>query len=118
MEELRIMQTYLIFAVLLWWVIEWIKRYLVRFEVPDKVREIIVLILALVGGFGLAFVFDLDLLVMLGVQEVASDVGRVFGGFGIASGSGGVYELLKAIKNIGVQPETPPDKTTKETPKG
>lgn len=111
------MQTYLIFAVLLWWVIEWIKRYMVRFEVRDKVREIIVLILALVGGFGLAFVFDLDLLVLLGVQDAASDVGRVFGGFGIASGSGGVYELLKAIKSIGARSEDPQDETGKETSK-
>ncbi|MDI9520589.1 MAG: hypothetical protein QM308_05470 [Bacillota bacterium] len=102
------MQTYLVFAVLLWWAIEWVKRYLVKFSCPKMVQEIIVLILALGGGLGLSIYYKFDLLMLLGVQENNSIVGQVFAGLGIASGSGGVYELLKAIKNIGSAATTEP----------
>ena len=95
------MQTYLVFAILLWWAIDWVKRYLVKFNCPAMVQEVIVLVLALGGGVGLSMFYQLDLLTLLGVQENGSIVGQIFAGLGIASGSGGVYELLKAIKGIG-----------------
>lgn len=95
------METYLVFAVLLWWAIEWVKRYMEKFELDEKVRELVILALALVGGIGMAIGYNLDLFVLLGVQESQSLAGQIFAGIGIASGSGGVFELLKAIQNIG-----------------
>lgn len=107
------MQTYLVFAILLWWAIDWVKRYLVKFNCPAMVQEVIVLVLALGGGIGLSVFYQLDLLILLGIQENGSLVGQIFAGLGIASGSGGVYELLKAIKGIGsvetVEIDEPPD---------
>lgn len=106
------MQIYLIFAVLLWWAIGWIKRYLIKFKCPELVQEIIILILAVAGGAGLALTFNLDLFVMLGVHDAPTEAGLVFGALGIASGSGGVYELIESIKNIrvgegGAEPQAP-----------
>lgn len=95
------METYLIFAVMLWWAIEWIKKCMDKFQINGKAKDIVILILALFGGTGMAIGYNLDLFVLLGVQDAPTIVGQIFAGLGIASGSGGVFELLKSIKNIG-----------------
>jgi hypothetical protein len=53
------------------------------------------------------------LFVLLKIQDAPSLFGKIFAGLGIASGSGGVFELLKAIKSIG---NTSPDESQAKPP--
>jgi hypothetical protein len=107
------METYLIFAVLLWWAIEWLKKYMEKFNLTERVQDIVILALALGGGIGMAIGYNMDLFVLLKIQDAPSLFGKIFAGLGIASGSGGVFELLKAIKSIG---NTSPDESQAKPP--
>lgn len=94
---------FLLFSVVLWYVIDWIKRFIGEFKVPELPYKIGLLVVAISGGILLALQFKLDAFVMLAQALNQPDIpstitGQIFGGLILASGSGGVYELLKAVK--------------------
>lgn len=94
---------FILFSLVLWYLIEWLKKVSEGFGLPDWAYRAGVFITALAGGVLLALQFRLDVFIMLaevmghtGIEE--SLTGQIFGGLVLASGSGGVYELLKAVK--------------------
>lgn len=94
---------FLLFSVVLWYVIDWIKRFVGDFKLPELPYKVGLLVVAIAGGILLSLQFRLDAFVMLAQALNQPDIppsltGEIFGGLILASGSGGVYELLKAVK--------------------
>lgn len=94
---------FILFSLVLWYLIEWLKKVVEGFKLPDWAYRAGLLVTALAGGILLALQFKLDVFVMMsevmGQGNIQSTLtGQIFGGLVLASGSGGVYELLKAVK--------------------
>lgn len=53
---------------------------------------------AAIGGFGLAFGFDLDIVFACGLVEEASTLGTILTGFSLMSGSSAVSEIISKFK--------------------
>lgn len=103
-----------VFSIVLWYIINWLKKFITKAELPDLWYDLIVLAIALVGGLLLAVQFRLDAFVL--ASEILSLTppiehsltGVVFGGLVLASGSGGFFELLKALKGRPEPEQEPP----------
>ena len=103
---------FVLFSVVLWYLIDWIKTFVGYTKLPETPRQIVLFLVAVAGGVLLALQFKLDVFVMLSQVMNQPDVpstltGEIFGGLVLASGSGGVYELLKAVKGREEPPEVP-----------
>ncbi len=93
---------FIVVSLVLWYAIEWVKKVIDGEMTP---RRIAILVLALACGVLLAFQFRLDAFVMasqfVGVDALEpSLLGKVFAGIVLASGSAGIFELLKALKGF------------------
>lgn len=98
-------------SAVLWYLIDFIKKILTKISgenkiIKDLVYDIILWVIAIVGGLLLAFTFKLDAFVMVsqmmrGITKIpivdSTVVGSVFGGLLLASGSGTINALFKAI---------------------
>lgn len=105
---------FLLFSIVLWYAIDWLKKGISALKLPDPWYEASILAIALVVGTLLAFQFNLDAFVLASeLMSITppieqSVVGIIFGGIVLASGSGGVFELLKAIKGRPTPEDEPP----------
>lgn len=98
-------------SAVLWYLIGVLKNLLTQFSgekkrIPELVYDITIWVVAIGGGMLLAIQFQLDAFVMasqlmegvIAVPEVLpSLIGSIFGGLLLASGSGVINGLLKAI---------------------
>lgn len=108
------------FSAILWYLIDIIKEALTKYhetnaehKFPDLVYDLIIWVIAIGGGLLLAIQFNLDAFVLvsqlmdnvLPIPEVAPTItGSIFGGLLLASGSGMINGLLKAL---GKRTDTP-----------
>lgn len=106
---------FFLFSIVLWYLIGRVKKFIPRLKLSDLLYDVIIIVLALGGGMLLALQFKLDVFVLLaevmkpGTTIEPTFTGQVFGGLVLASGSSGVFELLKAINGRTEPiPETPP----------
>lgn len=60
----------------------------------------VTIIVSLVASFALAFSFQLDILVAVGIVETASKAGIMLTGLVLSSGSSALAELLEAIGGV------------------
>lgn len=99
---------YTIVSVVMWYVIDWIKSIFVSQEVPEKLYQLIMLVLCLGVGIGLALAFKLDAFVLVAalMRQIIADipviepslVGYIFGGLMLASGSGAIHKISKLFQ--------------------
>lgn len=80
-----------------WYVIENLKKNVWGSFAWGKYATIAV---SLIASFALAFAFELDILVAVGLVEIASKAGIVLTGFVLSSGSSALAELLEAIGGV------------------
>ena len=100
------------FSAILWYLIDIFKDVLTRLRsdgkitLPDLVYDVIIWVIAIGGGMLLALQFNLDAFVMasklvsdvIEIPEIAPTLtGNIFGGLLLASGSGVINDLLKAL---------------------
>lgn len=115
-----------LFSAILWYLIDIIKEVLKKYhdanpehKFPDLVYDVIVWVLAIGGGMLLAIQFKLDAFVLVAqlmdnvfpIPEIVPTItGSIFGGLLLASGSGVINKLLKAIGQR--DSEAPPEEPT------
>ena len=63
-----------------------------------KWSKYVTIAVAAIGGFGLAFGFDLDLIFACGLVEEPSVLGTIITGFTLMSGSSAVSEIMAKVK--------------------
>ncbi len=81
-------------STILWYLIDRFKPLWENFSYG----KYITILCAAVGGFGLAFGYNLDLLAACGLVEQASTLGMIITGFTLMSGSSAVSEIIGKIR--------------------
>ena len=114
-----------LFSAILWYLIDIVKEVLGKFreandrKLPDLLYDLVIWVLAIGGGMLLAIQFKLDAFVLVSqlmdnVIEIPviepTFIGNIFGGLLLASGSGVINKLLKAIG--GRDENSPPEEPT------
>ncbi len=106
---------YTVVSLVMWYVIDWVKRILLDYQIPERVYNVILLVLCLAVGLLLAFTFKVDAFVLVsalmsavvpGVPVIESSlIGYVFGGLFFASGSAVIHEISNRLNEKKVEPK-------------
>ena len=88
----------IVFAVVVWWIIDQIKRVYPVLKIPETWQKIVTIVLAVAMGAGCAWGYNLDLLLELNITDAVTFGGKAFAGVGIAAGSSAVFELVEKMK--------------------
>ena len=88
----------IVFAVVVWWIIDQVKRVYPVLKIPENWQKIVTIVLAVAMGAGCAWGYKLDLLLELAITDTVTFGGQVFAGVAIAAGSSAVFELVEKMK--------------------
>ena len=91
----------IVFSVIVWWVIDQIKRAYPAFGIPADWQKLVTIVMAIGMGAACAWGYQLDLLMELTITDAMSFGGQAFAAVAIAAGSSAVYELIEKIKGPG-----------------
>ena len=87
-----------VLSIVIWHLVEIAKK---NFWDQYTWGKYVTLVVAGIAGFGVTFMYNLDLIYALGFATEMNLAGQIITGCALAAGSGVVSEIIERIKNVG-----------------